>query len=84
MLKVESVEAKEMLRIYRKYLNGNASYEEIRSANKQLRDLLKTFGIGAVLILPFAPLTLPLIVALSKRLGIDIIPESFYSEEDND
>ncbi|MEE3079446.1 MAG: hypothetical protein VX341_08940 [Bdellovibrionota bacterium] len=84
MLKTESSESREMFKIYQKYLKSKATQEEIDWANEQLRDLFKTLGIGVVLILPFAPLTFPLIVSLSKRLGVELIPKSYYSDEENE
>lgn len=84
VLKVETEDSKKMLRIYRNYLNSNATQEEIIWANSQFRDLFKTLGIGVILILPFAPITLPLIVIVSKRLGVDIIPDSFSAEAEDD
>ncbi len=82
VLKVETEDSKKMLHIYRKYLNSNASHDEMTWANNQFRDLFKTLGIGAILLLPFAPITLPLIVIVSKKLGIDILPESFSRDSE--
>ena len=80
MLKTETQESKEMLEIYYKYTQKKASKEELVWANAQLRDVFKTFGIGALLILPFAPVTLPFLIKLAEKLGVDILPDSFHEE----
>lgn len=76
-LSKETKETKEMLEIYRKQTLGQATKREIKKANKQLRDLMKGMGIGVILILPLAPLTLPILVKLGDRIGINILPDSF-------
>lgn len=80
----ESVETKEMLSIYQRYTTGQASAEEMKKANKQFADVLKAMGLGVLLVLPFAPVTLPLIVKMGQKLGIDIIPSSFKDNDDQD
>ena len=77
MLKTESKESKRMLDIYFNYHKGHYTEEDIKWANNQLKDVFKAFGVGAILILPFAPITLPFLVKLSERLGINILPDSF-------
>lgn len=78
----ESVETKDMVVIYGRYSRGKATKEEMRIANRQLRDVVSSLGLGVLLVLPFAPLTLPIIVKLGKRFGIDIIPSAFSKEDD--
>ncbi|WP_198673743.1 hypothetical protein [Algibacillus agarilyticus] len=73
----ESDETKQMLEIYKRYTRKQASKEEMKHANEQFVDLLKGMGIGVVAILPFAPITIPLIVKLGQKLGIDVLPSSF-------
>ncbi|MCB9062202.1 MAG: hypothetical protein H6622_11835 [Halobacteriovoraceae bacterium] len=70
----ESKETKQMLEIYRKYTIGQASAEEMDFANEQFRDIIKSLGLGVFLFLPFAPITIPLIVTLGKKLGINVLP----------
>ncbi len=69
-----------MIRTYIKSTRGQASKEEMKIANKQFRSFLKTLGVGTLVILPFAPLTLPAVVLLGKKLGIDVIPDSFRDD----
>ena len=70
-----------MIEIYYRYTQGLASPQEMKLANKQFQELLKALGLGAFVILPFAPLTIPLIVRLGKYFGIDVIPKSFQEEK---
>jgi hypothetical protein len=83
-LKEESYNTKEMLTIYYKSTHGEASDEDIKKANKQFRNFLKSLGIGTLVILPFAPITLPFVVKVGQYFGIDIIPDSFKDEHQND
>jgi hypothetical protein len=63
-----------MTATYRNYLRGTATREEMERANAVLRDYLKMAGVGTLLILPGAPLTIPLVAKLGKALGVDIFP----------
>lgn len=81
-LEIETEETKQMIQIYLRSAHGAASKEELRIAHKQFRDLLKSLGLGALLILPFAPLSLPLVISIGKRLGIDILPSFMKREEE--
>ena len=81
-LSEEKKETKEMVRIYRRYMSGNATKEDLREANKQLRDLMKTMGLGVLLVLPFSFLTLPVLVKVGDRLGISIFPSAFSKDNE--
>jgi hypothetical protein len=83
-LEKETEETKEMLVIYHKFSKGQASKDEMLKANAQFRDLIKSLGLGVLLVLPFAPLTLPFFVKLGKYLGVNILPSSFQIEEKTD
>jgi CRP-like cAMP-binding protein len=63
-----------MTATYHNYLRGKATREEMEQANAVLRDYLKMAGVGTLLILPGAPLTIPLVAKLGKALGVDIFP----------
>jgi hypothetical protein len=78
MLKTETRESKRMIEIYLRNASGKTVTDEDKNwANDQLKDIFRTFGVGALLILPFAPITLPFIVKLGQKLGISILPDSF-------
>ena len=71
-------ETKEMLAIYGRSLKGASNKNEMSKANEQFRQILKNAGIGFLIIFPFAPITIPLVVYLGKLFKIDILPKSFY------
>lgn len=73
-----------MMLTYLRFSQGEATQEEMTKANEQFRSFLKTIGFGALAILPFAPLTIPAVVGIGKKLGIDIIPKSFRKTYDKE
>lgn len=78
----EKKETKEMLYIYRKYTKRMATKEEIKVANKQFLDVLRGIGLGIFAVLPFAPITIPLIIALARKVGVEVMPSAFTSNDD--
>ncbi|BAJ03056.1 hypothetical protein [Shewanella violacea] len=76
-LSQEKQETKDMLVTYKRYTKKQASREELAEANKQFGDLLKGLGLGVFAVLPFAPITIPLVVKLGKIVGVDVLPSSF-------
>lgn len=76
----EKDETKEMLSIYRRYTIRQASPEEMKLANQQFLDVLKGVGIGVFAVLPFSPITIPIVIKLGKWVGVDILPSSFNEE----
>ena len=72
---VESDENRKMLDIYVKYIEGNASEYEIEEANYQLKQVLKSLGLGILVILPFSPISIPYILKKAKELEIELIPD---------
>ncbi|MGR3177292.1 MAG: hypothetical protein ACUZ8E_04480 [Candidatus Anammoxibacter sp.] len=72
----ETEATREMVSIYHDYSLGIASKETVKRANRQFGSLIRTLGLGVMVILPFSPLTLPLVVKLGKKFGIDILPDS--------
>ncbi|NRA83599.1 MAG: hypothetical protein HRU22_07480 [Gammaproteobacteria bacterium] len=79
----EKQETKEMLQIYAKFTQGGASKVEINIANKQFLDILKGLGLGVFALLPFAPITIPLLVKLAKLVGVELLPSSFSQNNKN-
>ena len=75
----ENIQNKRMLDVYVKYAEGTASDEELDEANEQLKQLLKSLGLGILIVLPFSPLTLPYIFSKAKELNIDLIPNWYKS-----
>lgn len=79
-LEQEKQETIEMLATYRNFTQGKASREQLKEANTQFVDILKGVGLGIFAILPFSPLTIPLIIKLGKRVGVDVLPSAFYQK----
>ena len=71
----ETEENKKMLDIYINYIEGNASNEDIENANKQLKQIFKSLGLGILVILPFSPNSIPYVLKKAKEHDIDLIPE---------
>lgn len=65
---------KEIVQVVRKYNRGEALPEELERANAYFVDYLKLAGLGTLLVLPGAPLSIPLATKMGKALGIDIFP----------
>ncbi|MDA8916106.1 hypothetical protein N9J63_02045 [Gammaproteobacteria bacterium] len=70
----ESEENRKMLDIYVKSIEGQASKEEIKDADNQLKQIFKNLGLGILTVLPFSPITIPYVVKKAQEYGIDIIP----------
>jgi hypothetical protein len=73
----EKDETRQMLRIYQHYVTGDVSKTELARANAQLADVLRATGLGIFAVLPFAPITIPIIVKLGRKLGIEVLPSAF-------
>jgi len=56
-----------------------SSRERSRSAG-EWRTASPCSGIGTLLILPGAPLTIPLVAKLGKALGVDVFPSEVEAE----
>ena len=73
----ETESTRTMLKIYSDYGKGEASDEDIEKANKQLNEILKDLSFGLMAVVPFAPITIPMIAKFAKKHNIDILPEWF-------
>ena len=71
----ETDENRQMLDIYMKYLDGSATDNDINKANRQLKQVFKSFGMGILLILPFSPISIPYVLKKAKELEIELIPD---------
>jgi hypothetical protein len=77
----EKVETKEMLSIYKRYTKRQASAEEMRIANQQFIDVLKGLGLGIFAVLPFSPITIPIMIKVGRMVGVEILPSSFVEQK---
>jgi len=80
-LSQEKAETKEMLNTYKKYTRKQATPEEITQANKQFVDILKGLGLGIFAVLPFAPITIPILIKVGRMMGVEILPSSFNKDK---
>jgi len=77
----EKQETKAMLSIYGKGIKGQSNKEDLAIAHSQFFDLLKGLGLGVFAILPFAPITIPLLIKLARLVGVELLPSSFSQKE---
>tara|TARA_B100000963_G_scaffold237194_1_gene207367 strand:+ start:952 stop:1245 length:294 start_codon:yes stop_codon:yes gene_type:complete len=75
--KEESESTRAMLKTYSNHIKGEASDEDLERANYQLNELLKDLSLGLMTIIPFAPITIPMIAKFCKKHNIDILPQWF-------
>ena len=80
----EIVQNTKMLDLYLKYLEGEASEQDLENANKQLAEILKSLGMGILVVLPFSPVSIPYLVKKAKENNIDIIPKLYKALREQD
>ena len=73
----ESRQTKTMLITYQRFTKGQASKLGMEEANKQFIDVIRGLGLGVLAILPFSPITLPFVVKLGERIGVNVLPSAF-------
>lgn len=80
----EKLETIHMLNTYKAHSLGKSNKADLKLAHQQLGDILKGVGLGMFLLLPLSPVTIPIIIKLAKRFGIDILPTAFNTENASD
>lgn len=81
MLVTESAQTREMMEIYGRAARGQAASADIDRANRQFGDLLRMAGLGAFFaVVPGSALLLPLAVTTARKLGIDLLPDSWEQQ----
>ena len=73
----ETESSRAMLKTYSDYVKGEATDEELDKANNQLNEILKDLSLGLMTLIPFAPITIPMIAKFAKKHNIDLLPEWF-------
>ena len=76
----ESRETKVMLVTYQRFTKGQASKLEMEEAHRQFVDVIRGLGLGVLAVLPFSPITLPFIVKLGEKIGINVLPSAFMKD----
>ena len=64
-----------MLDIYVNYIDGKASNRDIEEANYQLKQVLRSLGLGILVVLPFSPISIPYVLKKAKEFDIELIPD---------
>jgi hypothetical protein len=82
-IKNEQKETRELGLLLKKYAaqGGDLSRNEMKIVRDQFFDLLKIAGLSIPLIMPFSVVIIPLIMKLGLKVGVRILPTSFYDEE---
>ena len=73
----ETESSREMLKTYSDYVKGEATEGALEKANNQLNEILKDLSLGLMALVPFAPLTIPMIAKFAKKHNIDLRPDWF-------
>ena len=84
-IKNEQKETQELGLLLKKYAlqSGNLTRDEMRIVKDQFMDILKIAGLSIPLIMPFSPVIIPLMMKLGQKVGVRILPTSFYDEEES-
>ena len=81
-IKNEQKETRELGLLLKKYAEqgGDLSRGEMKIVRDQFFDLLKIAGLSIPLIMPFSVVIIPLIMKLGLKVGVRVLPTSFYDE----
>jgi aconitase A len=81
-IKNEADETKEMVFLIKKYVEdrNNFSKHDDNAVKEQLKDLMKLAGLSVPALIPLMKFTIPFIIKLGEKLGINILPSSFNYE----
>ena len=84
-IKNEQKETQELGLLLKKYAlqSGNLTRDEMRIVKDQFMDILKIAGLSIPLIMPFSPVIIPLMMKLGQKVGVRILPTSFYDDEES-
>ena len=81
-IKNEKEETQELAQLLKKYVDqqGSLTSEEMKKVKEQFSDLLKMAGLSIPIIMPFSFVIIPLIMKLGQKVGVNILPTSFYDD----
>lgn len=81
-IKNEKEETKELAQLLKKYVEqqGSLSSEEMKKVKDQFSDILKMAGLSIPIMMPFSFVIIPLIMKLGQKVGVNILPTSFYDD----
>ena len=71
-----------MASLIKKYINDNDNFtdHDEKAVKEQLKDLFKIAGLSVPAFVPLMKFTIPFIIKLGQKLGVDILPTSFSSK----
>lgn len=82
VFKTEYANSQDMWKTYQKATTGDATANEITSANKKAQELMKSTMFASVLTVPGAVFMLPAIIEKAKEYNIDLVPKSVSDQFD--
>jgi len=84
-IKNEGKETKGMLILIQKYITNKDEFNNKDEAivKEQFKDLLKLGGLSVPALIPLMKFTIPFIIKLGDKVGINVLPSSFYKSGDN-
>ena len=56
-------------------IRDRASNKDIEEANYQLKQVLRSLGLGILVVLPFSPISIPYVLKKAKEFDIELIPD---------
>jgi len=80
VFEAEAANSKDLWTTYQKMAKGDASVNEINTANKKAQELLKSTQFAFLLALPGSVLLLPAIIKFANEYDIDLVPTSVSRE----
>lgn len=80
VITAETENVKAVISTYNKAVSGDASINEISSANKKAKELLVTARFAAVMAFPGAIFALPMLAKIAEEYDFDFVPASVKKE----
>ena len=83
-IKNEAEETKGMMVLIDKYIRSKEEFsqEDETFVKEQFKDLLKLGGLSVPALIPLMKFTIPFIVKLGDKVGVNVLPSSFYDSKD--
>lgn len=80
VFKTEFTNSQDMVKAYQKSLKGDATPNELASANKQAIELAKLSTFATLVSMPGGLIALPTILEAAKEYDIDLVPKSVAAQ----
>lgn len=76
VFKAECENTQDMWKIYQKAATGDATVNEITTANRNATELLKSTAFASIIAIPGSVFVLPMLIAKAKEYNVDLVPKS--------